>query len=699
MCTMKRSAIFILIFTIFLTTIPIAQAAIVNSASLSDLQIFPEDHIWNIPVNTLPVDARSAEYIKAMNSSGHLRENTGFPYNVVSETQKKSTITFGNPSISDNVPYPIPSNPLIEGAGSVESCTEDCHVLIVNKDTHFLYELFDVHKNPDGSWNAASGAVCNLSNYTLRGKWKATPDASGLAMLPGLLRYEEVEAGEIKHAIRFTTPRTQDKYVWPAISGGTYSNIAYPPMGQRFRLKASFDTSGYPNQTQIILEALKTYGMILADSGPEWWISGTPDSRWDTNALLALRNVKGSDFEAVNSTSLMINESSGKAWVASLDASKPAILVTTPYGGESWVRGTKPSIIWKSSGSTGSYVKIELLKAGIVVRIIASGTPNDGSFDTWTVDNGLVTGSDYRIRITSNTNPAISDTSNSNFSISGSIVVTSPNGGESFSATTIPITWTSSGNVGSYVRIELFKAGALVQTLASGTPNDGAFSWTIPSGLATGNDFRIRITSTTNPAISDTSNSNFTIGGSIIATSPNGGEIFRGTTLPITWTSSGNVGSYVKIDLLKAGTVLTLASGTPNDGSFSWTIPSGLATGNDYKIRITSTTNPAISDTSNSNFTITGSIVVTYPNGGESWIRSTTPTITWTSSGIVGTHVKIELLKAGTVLTLASGTPNDGSSSWTIPSGLTTGTDCRIRITSTINPAISDTSNSNFTIK
>jgi len=313
--------------------------------------------------------------------------------------------------------------------------------------------------------------------------------------------------------------------------------------------------------------------------------------------------------------------STGTSSIASVTT--PAITVTDPNGGETLVRGTTPTISWTSSGSVGSYVKIELLKAGIVSKTISTSSPNDGTYTSWTIPTTLATGTDYRIRITSTTNAAITDTSNNYLSITtaatpspASITVTAPDGGEScIRGSTPTISWTSSGSAGSNVKIELLKGGVVSKTISTSSPNDGTYtSWTIPTTLATGTDYRIRITSTTNAAITDTG-SYFTITSpvtqspAITVTTPNGGETWvRGTRPTITWawSSSGSVESNVKIELLKGGVVSkTISSSTPNDGMFtSWTIPTTLATGTDYRIRITGTTYTAITDTSNNYFKI-----------------------------------------------------------------------------------------------
>ena len=180
------------------------------------------------------------------------------------------------------------------------------------------------NKQADGSWAAGSGAVFDLSGYTLRPAGWTSADAAGLAILPGLVRYDEVAAGEITHALRFTAPSTRQAYVWPARHyASSITDTAYPPMGQRFRLKSSFDTSGYPSQAQIILNALKKYGMILSDNGASWYITGAPDERWDNDALHTLHQLKGTDFEAVDSSSLMIDQNSGKALIQPVVTANP----------------------------------------------------------------------------------------------------------------------------------------------------------------------------------------------------------------------------------------------------------------------------------------------------------------------------------------------------------------------------------------
>jgi hypothetical protein len=222
----------------------------------------------------------------------------GIPYVVVGADQPKVKVTFDYAGESDPGPYPIPPNAPIEGgAGS----TGDRHVIVVQPSTGTLYELFDAHLNPDGSWRAGSGAIFNLATGADRPAGWTSADAAGLPILPGLVRYDEVASGVINHAIRFTVANTRKAYVAPArhyASSKTATSL--PPMGARVRLRASFDISGYPQQARVILQAMKTYGMIVADNGSNWYISGATDSRWNDTDLDQLKGVPGNAFEVLD---------------------------------------------------------------------------------------------------------------------------------------------------------------------------------------------------------------------------------------------------------------------------------------------------------------------------------------------------------------------------------------------------------------
>lgn len=292
----------------------------VISPSLKDCLIFPEDHIWNTPVDTLPLDPNSDAYLASIGINRSLRTAfgptytggyDGIPYVVVDQSQPMVDINFvlyGHES--DPGPYPIPRNAPIEDE---EARGSDRHVLVVDKDTCMLYELYHAYPNIDGTWNADSGAVFDLRSYSLRPDGWTSADAAGLAILPGLVRYEEVEVGEIKHALRFTTRPTRADYVWPARHKASDNyDLNLPPMGQRFRLKEDFNIDGFSPQAKVILTALKKYGMVLADNGPTWAIFGAPDDRWNLNQLREISKLSPLDFEAIDVSSLMIHPDSAR---------------------------------------------------------------------------------------------------------------------------------------------------------------------------------------------------------------------------------------------------------------------------------------------------------------------------------------------------------------------------------------------------
>jgi len=281
---------------------------------------FPMDNVWNAPVDSLPLDPHSNDYINSIGAgigvhpdfgSGlYNNEPIGIPYNVVPGSQPGVKVTFEYNSESDHGLYPIPPNPLIEGG---PNSTGDRHVLLVDKDHCKLYELYSAYPQKDGSWKAGSGAIWNLASNDLRPDTWTSADAAGLPILPGLARYDEVAAGKITHALRFTANYTRNQHIWPARhDASTYTGTTYPPMGQRFRLKAGFNISGFSHDVQVVLQAMKTYGIILADNGSNWYISGAPDERWNNDDLHKLNQVYGSDFEAVDESGLMINPNSGQ---------------------------------------------------------------------------------------------------------------------------------------------------------------------------------------------------------------------------------------------------------------------------------------------------------------------------------------------------------------------------------------------------
>jgi hypothetical protein len=305
-------------------------AALGAGPTIGACPVFPADSIWNTRVDGLPVDPRSAGYVASIGADDSLKADfgsglyegapIGIPYVVVPRDQAMVPIHFApfgdDPEVageeSDPGPYPVPADAPIEGG---PEATDDRHVLVVQEESCTLYELYKAVPNADGSWNAVSGARFDLEGNVLRIDGWTSADAAGLPIFPGLVRYDEVAAGEIAHALRFTVPQTRKAYVWPARHFASQSDDpALPPMGQRFRLKADVDISGFSPASQVILRALQTYGMILADNGSPWFVSGAPDDAWDNDALNAeLRQLTGSDFEAVDVSSLMRDPDSGQA--------------------------------------------------------------------------------------------------------------------------------------------------------------------------------------------------------------------------------------------------------------------------------------------------------------------------------------------------------------------------------------------------
>jgi hypothetical protein len=291
-----------------------------SAPRVAGCDVFPADNIWNTPVDTLPVHPNSAAYVNTIGASSYVHADfgsgtwqgfpIGIPYTDVPGTQGKVNVNFTYDDESDIGPYPIPPNPPIEGDPNGSG---DRHILIVDRDNCTLYELYAAHQETDG-WYAGSGAIFDLSSHALRPDGWTSADAAGLPILPGLVRYDEVAAGQIKHALRFTASQTRRAYVWPARHyASDLTGSQYPPMGQRFRLKANFDISGFSPQARVILQALKTYGMILADNGSNWYISGAPHNGWDNDVLHELHQLTGSNFEAVDTSALMISADSGQA--------------------------------------------------------------------------------------------------------------------------------------------------------------------------------------------------------------------------------------------------------------------------------------------------------------------------------------------------------------------------------------------------
>lgn len=278
------------------------------NGSLRGLRIFPRSDAWNQPVDTAAVDPNSTAILTAIGLTRNLHPDFGadynggpfgIPYIVVPDSTTRHPVRFDYAGESDPGPYPIPASPPLEAGG-------DRHLLMVTQDELKLYELFFVNGGP-GAWTAGSGAIFDLMNGTLRPAGWTSADAAGLPILPGLVRYDEVhELGEIRHALRFTVSRTRRAYLPPARHWASSSTDPLrPPMGMRVRLKASYDISGFPPPAQVVLRALKRYGMIVADNGSDFFVTGTADARWNDGVNNTLKQVKVGDFEVVRMVGLV----------------------------------------------------------------------------------------------------------------------------------------------------------------------------------------------------------------------------------------------------------------------------------------------------------------------------------------------------------------------------------------------------------
>jgi hypothetical protein len=313
---MRGPAIIVGVLSVLTAAALIVVPGLVSAHALPaapNCPVFPADNAWNQRVDRLPVAKNSGHIIARIGLSDPVHpdfgsglyngEPIGIPYTVVSSASRRVPVSFQYASESDKGPYPLPRGVPIEGGyGS----SGDRHVIVVNRDTCSDYELFAAYPHDGGTrWTAGSGAIFNLRSDHLRPAGWTSADAAGLPILPGLARYDEVAKGQIDHALRFTAPCTAARYVYPARhEASTCGGAWLPPMGLRVRLKANVKISGLPYQARVVAEALKRYGMILADNGSPWFISGAPNRGWNNDALHLLDHLTGRDFEVVNTSSL-----------------------------------------------------------------------------------------------------------------------------------------------------------------------------------------------------------------------------------------------------------------------------------------------------------------------------------------------------------------------------------------------------------
>jgi len=275
---------------------------------LGGCRLFPPSNMWNTPIDDLDVHPLSADYIASIGADTYVHPDfgttwqgapNGIPYDIVPDDQPLVAVSFEYADESDRGPYPIPADAHIEGGPDGDG---DRHVLILRQGSCILYELYNAWPQQDGSWQAGSGAIWHLDRNEQRPAGWTSADAAGLAILPGLVRWEEVyQQGQINHAIRVTLEQIQRAYIRPAShsDGRCGSDPGCPPMGLRLRLKASFDESVFPQPLQVIMRAMKRYGLVVADTGGDMYISGVPDERWDDDVLHQLHQLTADNFEAV----------------------------------------------------------------------------------------------------------------------------------------------------------------------------------------------------------------------------------------------------------------------------------------------------------------------------------------------------------------------------------------------------------------
>jgi hypothetical protein len=312
----------VLAVTVLLVVAPTPAESALPRLPGTRCPVFPADNYWHARVSGLPVHPRSGQWLAHMSpdrrlhpdfgpSFGAATTDYGIPVTVVGGAHPKVGVRFTYRSESDRMRYPLGRDTRIEGGRASDG---DRHAIVVDRSTCRLYETWATQQDPDGTWRAGSGASWRLRSNLLRPQGWTSADAAGLPILPGLLRYDEVLAGRVDHAVRFTTDVTDRAHIWPARhDAGSVSDPSYPPMGARFRLKASYPIASYGRPARTVLRAMKTYGLVLADNGSPWFFQGTRDTRWSTSLLDDLKRVPASAFEAVDTAPLRVGNGSARA--------------------------------------------------------------------------------------------------------------------------------------------------------------------------------------------------------------------------------------------------------------------------------------------------------------------------------------------------------------------------------------------------
>jgi hypothetical protein len=283
--------------------------------------MFPESSHWNQPVEDLPVLRGSDRMVRAIGADDTMHADfgsgryagarIGIPFVTVGRSQPKVPVAFDYDDEADQGPYPIPRDVPVEGGRGSDG---DRHVIVVDRDRCRLYELFAAYPRDGGSrWTAGSGAIWNLRSNRMRPAGWTSADAAGLPILPGLLRWNEVRSGKVNHAIRFTTDVTRTHHLWPARhDAGSRDGAAYPPMGARFRLRASFSTQGYGPDARAVIRAMKLYGLVLADNGSPWFFQGERNAHWPNRLISELKTIPASSFVAVDASGLKVSGDSAQ---------------------------------------------------------------------------------------------------------------------------------------------------------------------------------------------------------------------------------------------------------------------------------------------------------------------------------------------------------------------------------------------------
>ncbi|HUR32416.1 MAG TPA: hypothetical protein VM032_01380 [Vicinamibacterales bacterium] len=356
--------------------------------TIGGCSVLPANNIWNTPVDTLPVLSNSATLVNTIGGAKGFHADfgagtwdggpIGIPVITVPGTQTKYPASFLYADESDPGPYAVPLNAPIEGGSS---STGDRHAIAVDTTNCILYELYRAFPNA-ADWTADSGAISDLNSNALRPSGWTSADAAGLPIMPGLVTYDEVASGEIRHAIRFTVPQTRREFVWPARHyASSLTGTQYPGMGERFRLKAGVNISGYPAEVQVILRAMKKYGILLADNGSAWYISGTPDERWNNSNLATLSQLLGSNFEAVDATVLRIDPDSGAAVQSGVSVAVSPSSATVRVGhAQSFtasVTGVSGGVSWSVNDVAGGNTLVGTIDAaGVYIPPTAVPNPN-----------------------------------------------------------------------------------------------------------------------------------------------------------------------------------------------------------------------------------------------------------------------------------------------------------------------------------